>query len=90
MLNCMQICNVHVAVVVVVAKSPTKTNQVGEINSNFNQIIPIQALLFCSVRQRCVKVRATLEARLFFPWFQLIRSLLSGAVIAFAVKVKLF
>ena len=29
----MQMCNVHVAVVVVVAKLPTKTNQVGEINS---------------------------------------------------------
>ena len=42
----MQICDVHVAVVGVVAKLPTKTNEVGQINSNFSQIIPTQTLLF--------------------------------------------
>ena len=86
----MQICDVHVAVVVVVAKLPTKTNEVGQINSNFSQIIPTQTLLFLGVRQRCVKVLATPEARLFFPCFQLLRSLFSGAVISVAVNVKLF
>ena len=81
----MQICNVHVAVVVVVAKLPTKTNQVGEINSNFTQIIPTH-------RRHCFAayVKDVLRCVLDSKHDYFFASLFSGAVITFAVNVKLF